>query len=109
MRDQCKQDNLLFTNVLDKGYQVSLLAYREGKQTMSQPTFAKSDAKFTGAATIFSTSVAHDRSGNEQGVNFSKILVIIQHGLNAKACPIQMCNVWLGWAFRTNFMFELVL
>ena len=63
------RENLPFTNVLDKGYQVSFLVYREGKQTVYQPTFANSDDKFTSAETIFSASVAHDRSGNEQGVN----------------------------------------
>ena len=73
----CKNDLvnnkiLPFTNFLDKGYRVTIVAWREGKQKICQPVFARSDEKFTGEETLLSASVASDRSGNERGVGVSK-------------------------------------
>ena len=100
---------LPFHNILDKGYRVSLIAWREGHQTVSQPVFAKSDTRFTGEETITSASVAADRSGNERAVNVCKRSGYLQRGLSTKACPVRMSNIWLTWSFQTNFMFESVL
>ena len=93
-----------FTNIFDKGYRLILAAWKEGKQKVIQPVFAKSDRKFTGLETITSASVASDRGGNERGVNVCKRSGFLQRGLRPKSCPIRLDNVWLTWSFTTNFM-----
>ena len=98
-----------FTNIFDKGYRLILAAWKEGKQNVIQPVFAKSDRKFTGLETITSASVASDRGGNKRGVNVCKRSGFLQRGLRPKACPIRLDNVWLTWSFTTNFMYEPVL
>jgi hypothetical protein len=67
-RDLVNGEKAPFTNILDRGHQVVLAAWRQGKQFVLQPTFAKSDTKFTGKETLLSAAVAADRAGNERAV-----------------------------------------
>ena len=55
-------------NILDKGYRVVEAAWREGRQFVLQPTFAKADKKFTSDEKIRSSAVASDRGENERAV-----------------------------------------
>ena len=109
LTDLVNEKHIPFTNILDKGYRVNLAAWRAGKQQVLQPTFARSDRKFTGRETIISADIAADRSGNERAVNRCKESGFIKRGLHQCSDPITMDNVWLAWSFQTNFMFESVL
>jgi hypothetical protein len=46
--------NLPFTNILDKGYQSILAAWRTGGQVLLQSFFAKSDRKFSSREVLLS-------------------------------------------------------
>ena len=98
-----------FTNIFDKGYRVNLPAWRAGRQQVIQPTFAKSDCKFSGRETLHTASVASDRSANERAVNRCKQSGYIQRGLKQNGDPTTMDDVWLTWSFQTNFMYNAVL
>ena len=54
-----------FTNLLDKGYRIVRLCYRFGKQMCHQPTFAKSDQKFSSDEMLVSATTAANRSENK--------------------------------------------
>ena len=53
--------------------------------------------------------IAHDRSGNERGVNVCKSSGLFQRGFHPGMCPKRFQNVWRAWAFRTNFIYKPVL
>ena len=59
-------------NVLDRGYRVTKVAWKFG-QFVLQPTFMRSDGKFSGKDTLHSSSIASDRSGNERAVRVVKM------------------------------------
>jgi hypothetical protein len=70
----CMIDNkyIPFTSILDKGYFIIQVAWREGEQVCIQPSFASSDRKFTADEMLVSATVAADRSGKECTVKCSK-------------------------------------
>ena len=98
-----------FTNILDKGYRVNLPAWRAGRQEVLQPVFVMSDRKFNSRDTIHTADVATTRSGNERGVNQSKRSGFIQRGIRQNSNAAVMDDVWLTWAFQSNFMYKAVL
>ncbi len=49
-----------FTNILDKGYRIVRICWREGQQQCIQPSFARSDKKFTSNEMLVSATVAAD-------------------------------------------------
>ena len=71
-----------FTNILDKGYRVNLPAWRAGKQLVIQPTFKRSDKKFSGRQTVHTADIATTRSGNERAVNRCKQAGFIKRGIH---------------------------
>ena len=97
-----------FTNILDKGYRVVLAAWRKGKQFVLQPTFAKSDTKFTGRETLSSAAVAADRAANERAVRLCKMLGLLRQGFKQRSNFDTVSDVWLAWSFQVNFMFKPV-
>ena len=98
-----------FTNGLDKGYRAKMAAWRNGKQIAIQPPYAKSDKRFTGGQTIYAGCIAHDRSGNERGVNVCKRSGLFQRGFRQGMCPTQFQKTWRTWSFQANFMYKPVL
>lgn len=100
---------ITFTNGLDKGYRAKMAAWRNGKQMAIQPPYAKSDKRFTGRQTIYAGCVAHDRSGNERGVNVCKRSGLFQRGFRQGMCPKRMQNSWRTWSYRANFMYKPVV
>ena len=56
--DRVESKPIPFTNGLDKGYRAKMAAWRDGKEIAIQ--------------TIYAGCVAHNRSGNERGVNVCK-------------------------------------
>ena len=98
-----------FCNELDKGYRCLEVAYREGKQSMIQPDFAKSDSNFKGNETLTSAAVATDRSGNERVVRLSKQSGYKNRGVHPARSLLWMDNAWIALSFQCNFMFENVL
>ena len=98
-----------FTNILDKGYRVSLPAWRNGKQLVIQPTFKNSDKKFSARDTVHTANIATTRSGNERAVNRCKLSGYIRRGIHPRSKPSTMDDVWLVWSFQTNFMYKPVL
>jgi hypothetical protein len=60
-------------NVLGKGYRVVEAAWRAGRQLVLQPSFARSDNKFTTQETIRSAVVASDWGGDERAVPLAKM------------------------------------
>jgi len=69
---------IAFTNMQDRGFRTIYAAWNVGKQTVIQPPFARSDKRFTGRQTVYSGLIAHDRSGNERGVNVSERKLYVQ-------------------------------
>lgn len=98
-----------FTMILDKGYRIVRAAFKHGKQECIQPMFAESDTTFTSGDMNYSATVASDRSGNERGVKLSKLSGAVKKGLNPRASPIRLNNIWEAWSFQTNFMYAPVL
>ena len=109
MNDLVEGIKITIYNIFDKGYCVNLPAWRAGRQQVSQPTFAKSDKKFTGRQTIQSADIATDRSGNERAVYRCKLSGYIKRGMPKRGLPWLMDNAWLAWSFQTNFMYQSVL
>ena len=100
---------LPFTNIFDRGYRCNLMAWRAGRQEVHQPTFARSDRRFTGMEMLIAASIAANRSKNERGVNRAKMSGVISRGLHPRGCSVRFNNVWLAWSFQANFMFKAVL
>ena len=98
-----------FTNGLDKGYRGKMSAFRHGKQMAIQPPFAKSDKRFRGSQTQYAGCIAHDRSGNERGVNVCKRSGMFQRKYEPTMCPRRLQNCWRVWSFRANFMYKPVV
>ena len=95
-------------NILDKGYRVVEAAWREGRQFVLQPTFAKADKKFKGKETIRSSTVASDRGGNERAVRLSKMCGFLENGMEPAQNMNIVCEAWLGWGFVCNFIYASV-
>ena len=91
-------------NILDKGYRVVEAAWREGRQFVLQPTFAKADKKFTSKETIRSSTVASDRGGNERAVRLAKMCGFLENGMEPTQDMNIVCEAWLGWGFICNFI-----
>jgi hypothetical protein len=98
-----------FTIVLDKGYRCNIAAWRRGKQTIMQPTFAKSDEQFTTDELLYSAAIATDRGGNERAVNVCKRSGLLKRGLANNASLTDLDNAWLAWSFQTNFMYNRII
>jgi hypothetical protein len=99
---------LPFTNILDRGYRSTRVAWRQG-QFVAQPTFAKSDNKFSTRDVLrAASSVAADRSGNERAVRVSKMFAYVKRGTAQHKNMVRLCDA-LAWSFQANFMFEPIL
>ena len=97
-----------FLNIYDKGYRAREVCRRHGQLT-AQPSFCKSDKRFSGARTLYSASIASDRGGNERAVLVSKRSGLIKRGFKTGSDAKQFQDAWLTWGFQSNFMFEPVL
>jgi DDE superfamily endonuclease len=100
---------LPFTLILDKGYRINEVAWKNGKQLVLQPSFARSDRKFTSRETIRNSGISSDRSCNERAVRLSKICGYIRTGLRQNESAIRLDDVWLSWSFQVNFFYKPVL
>jgi hypothetical protein len=98
-----------FVILLDRGYRAKSAAWKHGKQLTLQPPSSRSDERFRGRKTVYAATVAHDRSGNERGVNVSKRSGLMKRGFHHGMNPIRFNCVWKCWAFRANFMYKPVL
>jgi hypothetical protein len=98
-----------FINGLDKGYRAKMAAWKSGKQMAIQPPFAKSDKRFKGKQTVYAGCIAHDRSGNERGVNVCKRSGLFQRGFLPGMSARRLQNYWRVWSFRVNFMYRPVV
>ena len=94
---------------MDRGYRVTLSAWRTGRQTVIQPSFTDSNKKFSAQQTIHTAEVATLCSGNKRAVGRCKQSGFIKKGLRQTADPQTMDDVWLTWSFQTNFMYKPVL
>jgi hypothetical protein len=94
-----------FTIILDRGYRSTRAAWRQG-QFVLQPTFAKSDEKFSTRDVLRAASVAADRSGNERAVRVSKMSAYVKRGTELHKNFVRLSDAWLVWSFQANFMFE---
>ena len=101
-----------FLNVLDRGYRVTKIAWKNGRQFVLQPIFAKSDRKFNTIETLKSSSIAADRSGNERSVRLCKLCNVFK---NYSTCGQtsedieRICDFWLTQSFQVNFMYKNVM
>jgi DDE superfamily endonuclease len=96
-------------NMLDKGYRnLGGYAYKCGKQLVVQPTYMKSDRRFSQYDTLRTSSVAAVRAANERAVKYMKNSKYISSGLQANEGCVRLCNVWLCWGFVTNFIYRPV-
>lgn len=100
---------LPFTNTLDRGYHVNMIAWSAGRQVVVQPTCTRRSENFSGEDTIRSADVADKRSSNERAVKVEKQSGYIKRGVPAGGSLETMDDVWLAWSFQINFMFKPVL
>ena len=98
-----------FLNILDQGFRAKMVTRKHGKQQTLQPPSCKSDERFTGRKTMYAAGIAHDRSGNERGVNVCKRLALMKRRFHQRMNPIRFNCIWKYWAFRANFMYKPVL
>lgn len=98
---------LHFTNILDRGYQLTVQAHRAGGQTVRQPVFQHGEgSRFSGTETLKSASCASVRSGNERAVRKAKLAGFLKKGVRPGECPRRFDDVWLAWSFQCNFMYR---
>ena len=93
-----------FTHIKDKGYRTSQELFREGGQLTLQPTFKRSDRKFTRNETLSSSQLASHRSGNERAVRVAKSAGYLFNGASAKSWE-NIDDVWLANGFMVNFKY----
>jgi hypothetical protein len=91
---------------LDRGYRCTKSCCENG-QFVSQPTFAKSDEKFSGNDVVRSASIAADRSGNERAVRYAKLSSYLKHGNHTNT--VRLSDAWEAWIFMTNYMYQSVM
>ena len=96
-----------FLNGLDRGYRSTRAAWAQG-QLVCQPTFAKSDQKFSTKDVLRSASIAADRSGNERAVRVTKMSSYVKRGTMQHKDVVRLCDVWLAWSWQANFMFKSI-
>jgi hypothetical protein len=103
-------NHIPFINIFDKGYRVLLECLRAGKQMCWQPAFARSDERYGSYSTLHTGAVAFTRSGNERSVRHMKQSWLIALGaLGKPRMDLDMlADVWLGWGFQVNFMYDPV-
>lgn len=89
-----------------KGYHCYIAAWKNGRQSILQPTFAKSDKQFTTTQLI---SSAVDRGGNERAVNVCKRSGLLKRGLANHASTEDLDDASLTRSFQSNFMFNRAL
>jgi DDE superfamily endonuclease len=103
------QHNVPFTVILDKGYRITAAAWGVGNTFVLQPSFARSDFKFTGFETIRNSAIASDRAANERAVRLCKLSGYIRIGLLQNESTIRLSDIWLTWSFQCNFNYKPVL
>jgi hypothetical protein len=99
---------LPFTNITDKGYRCVVAAWRHG-QFLLQPTFHRTDQKFSSKNLLTSATIASDRGANERAVRVCKYSDLIKRGLQKHSDPAVFNEYWLAWSFQANFMYRPVL
>lgn len=110
-KDKLDDGNVIpFLNVFDKGYRVLLDCYKHGEQLCWQPAFARSDERYGSYATLHTGAVAYVRSGNERSVKHVKLSWLIKRGaVGMPNMDLEMLSdLWLGWGFQVNFMYDPV-
>ena len=75
---------IAFTMVMDKGYRITVAAWKRGEQTCIQPIFMESDKIFSTKDLIYTSNIASHRAGNERNVNLAKINGFIKRGVHPK-------------------------
>ena len=106
--DACNA-HVKWVNIVDKGYRVRSAAWRSGQQFVLQPSFAKSDRKFSTNETLRSAAIASDRGANERAVRLSKLSKQLQEGKIGSKSIERLSDLWLTWSFQCNFLYKPVL
>ena len=106
LEEHNEEEEIPFTNMLDKGFRVVSQCWNVGKQTVIQPNFSRSDRRFSSYEVVRSAAVASDRGGNERAVRYSKTSGILSRGLMPKQNCATVCDAWLVWSYQCNFMYE---
>jgi len=105
-RFQDADDGVKFMNILDRGYRCTKASWQNG-QFVLQPTFAKSDEKFSCNDVVRSASIAADRSGNERAVRIAKLSSYLKYGNHTNT--VRLSDAWEAWIFQMNFMYQSVM
>jgi hypothetical protein len=103
------QPKIPFTMILDKGYRITASAWGIAGTFVLQPSFARSDKKFTARQTIRNAAIASDRATNECAVRLSKLSGYIRTGLLQNEATKRLCDIWITWSFQCNFNYKPVL
>ena len=98
-----------FLNILDKGYMIILECKNRGEQRTLQPDFSKYDRKFRAIEFLLSSTVAIDRSENEQVVRHAKASGYMRRGKYGKHNLKRIIDAWLTWGFMCNFVYSPIL
>ena len=96
--------NIPFLNVFDEGYHKLLEALRHGQQCL---WLQDANEQFTGDKVLWTGCIAVVRSGNERGINQSKMSWFIKRGCRDHQWDIEfLCDMWEAFTFQVNFMYD---
>jgi hypothetical protein len=95
------KSNITWTIICDRGFLITLSAFRCGGQMVIQPPYSKTELRFTDREVLLTGNISKDRSGNERAVRN-----MINNGLMPNESVVRMSDVWLCWGFQTNFMYK---
>lgn len=88
---------------MDRGYNISDEAWKEGEQYVCQPSFSDGSRQFTTGEVLRSGMIAALHSGNERAVNLMKNSTYLTNGLRPNECVKDLCDVWIAFFMGITF------
>jgi hypothetical protein len=97
-------ENVVWTNILDRGFKVAKEALETSGQQVLQPMNSTTGRSFTTTETLFLSSIATIPAGNERTVRAMKCNGYLSNGLRSNESVVRLSDVWLVYGFMTNFL-----
>ena len=73
--DSQDEKYVAFTMIMEKGYMITVAAWKRGEQTCIKPIFMEPDKIFSTKDVIYTSTIASHSSGNEWNVNLAKMRI----------------------------------
>ena len=90
--------------IMDKGYRITVAAWKRGEQICIQLIFMESDKIFSTKDLIYTSTIASHHAGNEWDVKLAQMSGFIKRGVHPKNKLSRIDDVWLECAFMLNFI-----